>query len=97
MSCNNINCKRLLFIMKYSNVGMFCIYHRFKLTIEGIYLTLNEIQNKTKELTNQSINGIFQLNKLKNTSQETIVRKIINASEVTNLKIISFKSIHFCQ
>jgi len=55
------------------------------LSIKELNLKLNEIQIKSKELTNQSINTIIQSDKL-NKSQKTIVQEIINASMVTNLK-----------
>jgi len=55
------------------------------LSIKELNLKLNEIQIKSKELTNQSINTIIQSDKL-NKSQKTIVQEIINASVVTNLK-----------
>lgn len=55
------------------------------MSIKELNLKLNEIQIKSKELTNQSINTIIQSDKL-NKSQKTIVQEIINASMVTNLK-----------
>lgn len=55
------------------------------MSIKELNLKLNEIQIKSKELTNQSINTIIQSDKL-NKSQKTIVQEIINASMVSNLK-----------
>lgn len=46
---------------------------------------MNELQNKSKDLTNESLNHFFKHNNL-NTSQKTIVQEIVNASRVTNLK-----------
>jgi len=48
-------------------------------------MLLNKEQNKSKELTNESIDNIFRMDKF-NTSQKTIVSEIITASRVTNLK-----------
>jgi len=58
---------------------------RFKSTIQRLNMLLNKEQNKSKELTNESIDNIFRMDKF-NTSQETIVSEIITASRVTNLK-----------
>jgi len=70
----------------YSNISYkFLFFYRLKLSIKELNLKLNEIQIRSKELTNQSVNNIIQSDKL-NASQKTIVQEIINASMVTNLK-----------
>lgn len=48
-------------------------------------MLLNKERNKSKALTNESIDNIFKMDKF-NKSQKTIINEIISASKVTNLK-----------
>ncbi|XP_022162716.1 uncharacterized protein LOC111028395, partial [Myzus persicae] len=57
----------------------------FKITVEQLNVTLNEVQCKSKNLTNESVADLFESNNL-NTSQKTIIQEIINASKVMNTK-----------
>lgn len=61
------------------------VYLRFKIRVEQLNVTLNEVQCKSKNLTNESVADLFESNNL-NTSQITIIQEIINASKVMNTK-----------
>lgn len=61
------------------------VYLRFKIRVEQLNVTLNEVQCKSKNLTNESVADLFESNNL-NTSQKTIIQEIINASKVMNTK-----------
>lgn len=62
-----------------------CINLRFKSTIQRLNVLLNNEQNKSKSLTNESIDNIFRMDKF-NKSEKTIVSEIITACKVKNLK-----------